>query len=114
MKAWIVGIRDNFFRTVVFAETRGKARNLARNTDACEGAEFCEIEVRRLSKADKYYKKGKTEMRWDNAQDRKVLVEEFHFCCEYADLDECAVCSAREFCGEYEDYIDAHAGEDEE
>lgn len=113
MKAWFVGIKDNFEATVVFAETRGKARNLARYTDACEGADFCDIEVRRLPKADKYYKEGKTEMEWDNAEDRRALVEEFGFSCEYADLVNCETCSAKDCCENYKEYMDEYAGEEE-
>lgn len=37
MKAWVVNIKDNFDATVIFAETRGKARDLARCTDAYAG-----------------------------------------------------------------------------
>lgn len=112
MKAWIVGEKYSFASTIVFAETRGKAKNLARYTDACEDADFCDIEARRLSKADKYYKEGKTEMDWNDPKDRRILVEEFNFRCEYVELDVCEKCSAREYCDEYEEYIDAYAGED--
>lgn len=112
MKAWIVNIKDNFNATVVFAETRGKARNLARYTDACEDGDFCDIEIRRAPKLDKYYKAGKTEMEWQNPQDRLALVQEYNFRCEYVDLDECATCPARDDCSEYEEYTDAHAGDD--
>lgn len=113
MKAWFVQAKDEFAATIVFAETRGKARNLARYTDACQSAEFCEIEVRRVRQADKYYKEGKTEMGWDNADDRLALVKEFGFRCEYAELDNCESCSAREYCGNYEEYTDAYAGEED-
>lgn len=113
MKAWVVNIRDNFDSTVIFAETRGKARSLAQYTDACDGADFCDIEVHRLPKADKYYKEGKTEMEWNNPDDRLALVKEFSFRCEYADLVKCETCSAREYCDTYEEYIDAYAGEGE-
>lgn len=34
MKAWLVREKDEFSATVVFAETRGKARALARATEA--------------------------------------------------------------------------------
>ena len=36
MKAWIAREKDSFMATVVFAETRGKARAIAQYTDACE------------------------------------------------------------------------------
>lgn len=114
MKAWVVSIKDNFEATVVFAETRGRAKSLALSTDACEDAEFCDIEIRRLPKMDKYYKKGKTEMSWDNQQDRLALVKECNFRCEYAEPDICEACLAREYCSAYEEYIDESAGEDDE
>ena len=44
MKAWLVREKDGFSCAVVFAETRGKARALARLTSACEDCsarEFC-------------------------------------------------------------------------
>lgn len=113
MKAWLVGEKYESERTVVFAETRGKARNLARYTDACRDVDFCDIEVYRLPQADKYYKAGKTEMDFTDPKDRRILVEEFNFRCEYVELDLCEKCSAREYCEEYEEYIDAYAGEDE-
>ncbi len=105
MKAYVVGTKDEFERTVVFAETAGKARNLARYTDACEDADFCDIEVHRSPKLDKYYKKGKVEMEWDNSEDRIALVKEANFRCEFAELDLCEGCAAREFCGTYEEYM---------
>lgn len=43
MKAWLVSEKDEFRATVVFAETRGKARALARATNACEDVDFCDI-----------------------------------------------------------------------
>ena len=62
MKAWFVRKKDECCATVVFAETRGKARSLAMSTVVCEYANFCEIEVRRVPHMDKYYVEGKKEM----------------------------------------------------
>lgn len=106
MKAWLVREKGEFLATVVFAETRGKARAIARYTDACEDCGFCDIEVHRVPNMDKYYKDGKTEMDWYNPQDRIALVKECCFQCaeiEYADCDEC---SAKEFCDFYKDYAE--------
>ena len=44
MKAWLVREKDEFCATVVFAETRGKARSTALATDCCEDSCFCDIE----------------------------------------------------------------------
>ena len=40
MKAWLVREKDEFCCTVIFAESRGKARSLAFSTECCENAEF--------------------------------------------------------------------------
>lgn len=113
MKAWLVRIKDEFCSTIVFAETRGKAKNIGQYTDACQDADYCDIEAHRLPQADKYYKEGKTEMDWFNPQDRRVLVEEFNFRCEYVELDLCEKCPAQEYCRTYEEYIDARAEGDD-
>ena len=106
MKAWFVREKDEFLSAVVFAETRGKARALARCTDACEDCNFCDIEVRRLPQMDKYYKEGKLEMDWYNPQDRIILVKECGFQCEEIEYADCEDCSAREFCDIYNDYVE--------
>ena len=103
MKAYIVGEKDSFERTIVFAETAGKARNLARYTDACEDCDFCDIEVRRFPKLDKYYKNGKSEMEWENPQDRIAIVKEANFRCEYVEKIICEDCPAKKYCEAYKE-----------
>lgn len=102
-KAWIVREKGEFYAAVVFAETRGKARALAQLTDACDYVDFVNIEVRRIKDADKYYKPGKRELDWDNADDRIALVKDCGFVCyhEYWDMDDCAVCPAKDFCDKF-------------
>lgn len=107
MKAWLVSVKDCFGSTVVFAETRGKAKSIALHTDMCYGydAEFTDIEVNRLSKADSQYKKGKTEMDWYDPNDRRFLVDKCGFHCEEVDLNECEKCSANDVCDYYQDVL---------
>ena len=114
MKAWLVREKDEFSATVVFAETRGKARALAMCTDACEDADFCDIEVRREPSMDKYYKEGKTKMDWENPKDRIALVKECGFRCDYysVDWDDCEDCPAKEYCDEYKDRKEESEGEE--
>lgn len=81
MKAWLVRERDGEYATVVFAETRGKARSLAMATDACADADFCDIEVTRKPQLDKYYTDGKKEMDWYEVKDRIALVKDGGFRC---------------------------------
>lgn len=96
MKAWIVDDKDGDSSTVVFAETRGKARAVARWTDGCEDMEFIEIRPRRFPDADKMYR-GKREMDWYDPSDRRFLCEHGWYCFDY-DYDECRECPAADVC----------------
>ena len=110
MKAWLVRKKDEACAEVVFAETRGKARSLAQHTDACDYADFIDIEAHRLPKADKYYREGKLCLDWDNPKDRIVLVNECGFRCEYVEPYMCEVCSAKEYCEDYQEYLNEEEG----
>lgn len=107
MKAWLVREKDEFCATVVFAETRGKARALATHTEACEDANFCDIDVYRRPELDKYYVDGKKEMDWFNSKDRIALVKDGGFVCDpdYWEVEDCEFCSARDYCDKYQDRI---------
>ncbi len=112
MKAWRVSVKDECCATVVFAETRGKAKSMALATDCCEYAKFCDIEIRREKELDKYYRCGKIEMDWENPADRIALVKECGFCCDpdYFDWEDCSACSAKEYCDYYHDRLEESAG----
>lgn len=101
MKAWHVRDPNEFYSVIVFAETRGKARAAALYTDALEGSDFISLEVRRLKEADKYYSPGKTELDWDDAADRVVLVRDFGFTCAERFVEHCNICPAKAFCDDY-------------
>ena len=107
MKAWLVREKNEFCAEVVFAETRGKARALARITDCCEDAKFTDIEATRMQPADKYYKDGMWHLDWGNTQDRIILVRDCGFVCDfdYFDLEDCKLCSAKEYCDRYKDKV---------
>lgn len=100
VKAWFATETVNFGATVVFAETRGKAKSLALCTSCCEDVNFCDIEVRRAPQMDKYYAEGKTEMDWSDPKDRIALVKECGFYCRHPIAEDCIDCPAREFCDE--------------
>ena len=107
MKAWLVREKDEFCAEVVFAETKGKARALAKRADCCEDAKFTDIEVTRMQPADQYYKDGMWHLEWENPQDRIILVRDCGFVCDwdYFDLEDCELCSAKEYCDRYKDKI---------
>lgn len=102
-KAYLVRERGEFEAAIVFAETAGKARALAMQTDACEDADFTSIEVCRQKEADKYYKPGKLQLDWLKAEDRIAMVKDCGFTCipDAHCRAECADCPAGEFCDDY-------------
>ena len=105
MKAWLVREKNEFCATVVFAETRGKARAMAMHTEVCEDVDFIDIEVYRQPQVDKYYKEGKWHLDWENSQDRIVLVKECGFWCgeEAFEYEDCEICSAKKYCDKYQE-----------
>lgn len=105
MKAWKVSTKYGDYATVVFAETRGKAKSIALYTDACCDANFCDIVVCRMKAMDKYYKDGKTEMDWENPDDRFILVKEFGWYCVDSVIPLCEKCSAKDYCCGYQDFL---------
>ena len=111
MKAFLVRPKDEAVATVVFAETRGKARALAQSTEACEYVDFTDIEVRRKPQMDKYYKDGKKEMDWYNSKDRIALVKDCGFVCDrdYWEREDCNTCPAKEFCENYDEEMESES-----
>lgn len=104
MKAYIARTFGERIATVIFAESAGKARSMAMHTDACGDANFTDIEVRRLYKADGLYR-GKSEMDWFNPKDRLFLVAECGFSCEEIEHSDCKSCIAKEKCDTYQEYL---------
>ena len=101
LKAWIAQETETWSNaTIVFAETRGKARSVAMHTDACEDVSFIEIYIRRVPQMDKYYR-GLSEMDWFDPDDRIAMVRDAGFSCTYeldkSDLD-CDKCPACKWC----------------
>lgn len=105
IKAWMVRERDEFYATVVFAETREKARVVAQWTATCCGAKYIDIEVYRCKNADKYYREGKVELDWNDPADRIALVKDCGFTCLYVEPYMCELCSAKEYCDKYQEEL---------
>ena len=94
------------YSTVIFAETAGKARYIALRSDALgEDNEFKDIRVRRIPTLDGFYK-GRSEMDWDDPEDRLAMVREAGYMCDEDgfDPDECTKCSAQGYCSRWEMY----------
>jgi hypothetical protein len=107
MKAWVVTDKDSYEggSAVVFAETRGKAKILARSTSACEDAEFTRITCRRMPDADKFYK-GQDELSWYDEDARIFLVRDHGWECIDGRDSYCDDCPAKQYCGAWEDVGD--------
>ena len=112
MKAWYVSDEYEEYATVVFAETRAKARVKAMATDCCEDMNYISIKPIRFKEADSQYR-GLDEMQWDDAFDRKFLVEHGWSCVE-PDYDVCEECFAADVCEKYQDYKREIESENEE
>lgn len=107
MKAW--EISNNYIEgcEVVFAETRGKAKSIALDTDTFCDCNFCDLDVCRAYNIDKYYTDGKRYMDWGNQKDRLALVKERGFSCVDDCFGEfCEDCLSKEYCDRYDEYIE--------
>ena len=105
-KAYCVKDKWHDCATVIFAESAGKAKSIALSTECCCDSDFINLEVYRLPHIDKYYKSGKVEMDWYNPEDRIALVTEAGFHCHYIELPECKQCPAREYCEDWQEYLE--------
>ena len=113
MKAYKLSSPYTEYSEVVFAENSSKARALKPYLETFENVEYVDIRARRAPELDKYYKKGKISVDWDDPQDRLAMVVDGGFTCEYIEWDECAKCLATEDCETYQVYQAEREEEDE-
>ena len=109
MKAWIVTSRLTYNEGqayIVFSKTKGKAKSFVLGRDGFEGIPFIDLLVNRLPSADKYYKKGKTHLSWQDPKDRVILAKNYGCVCYEPELAECKVCKANRYCITYQNYRD--------
>ena len=108
MKVWICRLLpDRDCATVVFAETRGKAKVVAMKSDSLgDDAEFLDVEVQRIKELDQYYR-GRDEMDWFFADDRVAMVKFGGFSCDPDVMwEDCEKCPAKNDCSLYQKNID--------
>ena len=99
-KAWDVA-NDEGWATVVFAETAKEAKTLAMSTDTCEYARFIDIRVNRFPEMDDH-DRGRTEIDWNDPEDRKALVALGWSCIAWEAPGECDICPAKKDCWQWE------------
>lgn len=106
MKAYEINTYEG--STIVFAETRGKARTVAMHTAIGEDVSFLELDLHRAPQFDNCYR-GYPEMRWDDPKDRLALVKAGWSCLPEFECDS-KNCCAKDYCIRYEseeEYQDA-------
>ena len=100
---------DDLGDVIVFAETRGKAKVIAKRVYKDNGAdevEYIDIGAYRCPEYDKYYK-NKDYMDWSDPETRLILVRDHDWrCCAYDlyQMDECEDCLAKPCCKEFKSY----------
>ena len=114
MKAYTASDRngDSGYSIVVFAETAGRAKAYAANSETFDDYDFTEIRVNRCPALDRFYR-GKPEMNWLNDDDRVAMVRYANFECSseiwHPECEE-GECPAQEWCGRYERMNDNAGG----
>ena len=105
MKAWRI---ENRFTgdclAVVFAKTRGHAKTLAMQHEACEELYFTEISATRLPDLDVWYHE-KPYLDWDDPNDRNFALAN-GFECEDAYEPYCVDCFKKDKCEKYDAFLD--------
>ena len=100
-KAWIVSNRFYEYVAVVFAETRGKARELALCTGYFEDCRFIDISAVRLPEADHLCPEKGFELDWDIPEHREMLYKIGYRCLDSA-LKNCIDCPCKDYCEDVE------------
>lgn len=95
-KAYHAQEKDASYSTIVFAENPTKAKLAALASDCCDGADYIDIRVSRMPKADSLYK-GRSEVDWDDQETRVALVRDFGWSCLETSW-ECDTCEAKPYC----------------
>lgn len=88
--------RSCMYYTVVFAETRGKAKSVAQTTECLHNTPFIYVVAKRIPQLDDAYRFYPV-MNWKSGHDRVRLVRDAGFVCDAA-REECNKCSAFEWC----------------
>lgn len=104
MKAWKIDNPYENDATVVFAETRGKAKVIAQRTDTCEDVDFTKIIIHRFKEADSQYR-GYSEMDWYDHDDKMFLLSHGWYCSDDIEYDDCKNCEDKEQCSRWKDIV---------
>lgn len=107
MKAWQVEEVYEGYAAIVFAETRNKAKYLAVQYD--EGLReygYAEVRATRMPQLDKYAGNKPYVMDFGIGEDRLIMVRDAGFSCIEPEYAACEKCVAKDYCDEYEGYLE--------
>lgn len=107
MKAWQVEEVYEGCAVIVFAETRNKAKYLATQYDeALQECGYAEVRARRVPQLDKYAGDKPYVMDFELDEDKLIMVRDAGFSCIEPEYDDCEKCVAKDYCSEYQDYLE--------
>lgn len=107
MKAWQVEEPYEGNATIVFAKTINKAKYLAVQYDEfLQEYGYAEVRAIRRPELDKYAGDKPHTMNFSSDEDRLIMVRDAGFRCIDPDYDDCKKCIAKDYCGEYQDYLE--------
>ena len=95
LKAWQVEEEYEGYATIVFAETRNKAKYLAVQY---QGYSYDEMRAVRMPQLDKYAGDKPYVMDFEDDKDRLIMVRDAGFGCIEPEYDDCEKCVAKDYC----------------
>ncbi len=98
MKAWLIGRDYHEGCIAVFAPTREKARQIALLTEDFSDERYIDLRCYREPRIDKYYKRGKEIMDFNDPADKLALVKDAEFYCLDYNEQTCAKCDIKKYC----------------
>lgn len=108
LKAWQVEEEYEGYATIVFAETRNKAKYLATQYDeTLHEYNYVEVRAIRIPQLDKYAGNKPYVMDFENDKDRLIMVRDAGFGCLEPDYDDCEKCVAKNYCDEYQNHLES-------
>lgn len=107
LKAWQVEEEYEGYATIVFAETRNKAKYLATQYDeTLYEYDYTEVRAIRIPQLDRYAGDKPYVMDFKVDKDRLIMVRDAGFRCLEPEYDDCEKCVAKDYCDEYQDYLE--------
>ena len=103
-KAWVAYNFAECVSIVVFADTKGKARDYLMLTEIFDRYSFIDIVFCRAKDLDYLNRPDGYVMDWNNDDDRLPMVRDAGLSCHLAYKEICEECRSKQWCSKYEEY----------